>query len=44
MILKISSDNDMEFKNQLFTDVATQLEVEHKVLNPNEEFNDFTSI
>ena len=32
--LKILSDNRTEFKNQLFTDVATQLGVEHKVYSP----------
>ena len=32
--MKILSDNGTEFKKQLFTDVATQLDVEHKVLFP----------
>ena len=29
--LKILSDNGTEFKNQLFTDVATELGVEYKI-------------
>ena len=32
--MKILSDNGAEFKNQLLTDVATQLGVEHKVYSP----------
>ena len=32
--MKIMSDNGTEFKNQLFTDVATQLGVECKVYSP----------
>ena len=32
--VKILSDNRTEFKNQLFTDVATQLCVEPKVYTP----------
>ena len=32
--IKILSDNGTEFKNQLLTDVATQLGVEHKVYSP----------
>ena len=44
---KILSDNGIEFKNELFTDVATQLGVEHKVHslliipNPMKELRDF---
>ena len=44
--MKILSDNGTEFKNQLFTDVATQLGVECKVyslltiLNPIKELKD----
>ena len=32
--LKILSDNGTEFKNQLFTDVATELGVEYKIYTP----------
>ena len=32
--IKVLSDNGTKFKNQLFTDVATQLGVEHKSLFP----------
>ena len=32
--MKVLSDNGTEFKNQLFTNVAAQLGVEHKVLSP----------
>ena len=32
--LKILSDNGMEFKNRLFTDVATKLGVEFKTYSP----------
>ena len=32
--VKILSDNGIEFKNQLFMDVATQLHVELKVYSP----------
>ena len=32
--LKILSDNGTEFKNQLFTDVATKLGVEYKIYTP----------
>ena len=32
--LKILSDNDTEFKNQLFTDVATELGVGYKLYTP----------
>ena len=32
--VKIQSDNAMQFKNQLFTDVATQLSVECKMHTP----------
>ena len=32
--LKILSDNGTEFKNQLFTDVATELGVEYKIYSP----------
>ena len=32
--MKILSDNGTEFKNQLFTDVATQLRVEWTVYSP----------
>ena len=33
-VCKILSDNGTEFKNQLFTDVAMQLGVEHKIYSP----------
>ena len=32
--MKILSENGMEFKSQLFTNVATQMGVEHKVYSP----------
>ena len=32
--LKILSDDGTEFKNQLFTDVATELGVEYKIYTP----------
>ena len=32
--LKILSDNCTEFRNQLFTDVATELSVEYKIYTP----------
>ena len=32
--LKILSDNGTEFKNQLFTEVATELVVEYKIYTP----------
>ena len=32
--IKILSDKEMEFKNELFTDVASQLRVECKVYSP----------
>ena len=32
--LKILSDNGTEFKNQLFTDIATELGVEYKIYTP----------
>ena len=32
--LKILSDNGTEFKNQLFTEVATELGVEYKICTP----------
>ena len=32
--MKILSDSGTEFKNQLFSNVATQLDVEHRVYSP----------